>query len=73
MVTLPPYGLWTAMSSLSFSNGLLAIPYFNNEIKQAFIALYDLSNLDFSKSIDTPLLMLGGDYEPYIYSYIYTR
>ena len=51
------------MNQMSFNGELLALPYYNIDEKQAFIAVFDLSRVDYSKSLTTPLLMLGGIYE----------
>ena len=55
------------MNTLSFNGGLLAIPYFKNDVRQAFVAIYNLNDLDYSQSLSTPFFMLEG-----LYDLIYT-
>ena len=53
--SLPPYGYWEQLNSLSYSNGLLALGYgMNNRL--SFICLFNLDKLT------DPLLMIGGYY-----------
>jgi hypothetical protein len=64
VTTIPSYGLWAPQNQASYSKGLLTIPYVDTASQRSFVAVYDLTSLDYTKTATTPLQMFGGYYEP---------